>query len=285
MSYIVAKRAMAAAGYYPAFKKARIAYGGAKFIYANRGKVRSAARVIGSAYRRYRMNKTRKRAQKFRPPNPSPGSDTSKTTVIVDEATFSTINDRVLTNLNLANVGHTTINSINGRQRNMINLRGFRICLEIKSIVNEPLYVNIAIVVPRLSGFVDTSNWFRGNDANRAQAFSNTICTSMEYHCLNINTDKYAVLLHKRYLLSSNDDYANNGAYKEHRGKNYMNFDRYIKFNKQVRFETNADTAPEAGVPYLVHWCSRWGEGLNVTQAQSYQVRRRVVTYFREPKC
>lgn len=285
MNAYMAQKALVAAGYGPILKKAKTAYGYAATAYANRGAAVAAAKRIQSVYKRYkRIKRSRGRKRMFRPPSYPSGTATSKSTTVKDDNTFTNLNDRTLTSVNLANIGHTTTNNQNGRQRNILNLRGFKLCMEFKSLINEPLYVNIAVIVPRQGVTVATSDFFRANTSNRTQAFSNTILTSLEFHCLPINTDKYAVLMHKRFLLKSSDDFATNGGFKEHAGKNYMNFMRYVKFNRQVRYSDNADVVPEQGAPYLCHWVSKWGDGVSVTQATSYQVREHFVTYFKESR-
>lgn len=278
MSSIVAKRALAAAGYYPAFKRARTVGTIARMAYSNRRTLYRAATKIGRAWKR----RSRRKAA-FNPPQFTTGTASSKRTVI-DRSTgpvnYSDVTQNLL--VNLSDISHTTSNSIDGRQRNIVNVRGWKICMEIVNTSSAPLYVNVAIVVPKQSVGVSTSGFFRDSTSSRAIDFDATQLTGMEFHCLPINTDKYYVLHHRRYRLASSDSATN--VYKEGNSKNFLNLDFYKKFNRQIRYEDNSDITAEAGRPYLLHWASNWGTGTGEVAVTSYSSSHRIIAYFREPK-
>jgi len=182
----------------------------------------------------------------------------------------------------MTNIDSTTNNTISLRQRDIINVRGFKICMEVTNKGAVPLYFNVAVIAPKDGAAgVNTVDFFRSSATERARDFS-TDLTSLEYHCLPINTDRYTVLKHKRYRLLSGptgSDYIANS------GKNYMNLDWYIPLKRQVRFNNGDGGSPESGKVYFVYWGSGFGQNGGVIQGNAdMEITERIVTYFREPR-
>ncbi len=279
MSVVLAKRAIAAAGYYPAFKRARTVGTMARMAYNNRRTLYRAARTIGRSYRRYRRRK-----QIFRPPNPSVGSANCKRANInTGGGGAQNFNDVTLNVFdNLCRITHTSSNDADGRQRNLINVRGFKICIEVQNVTATPLYWNVAIIIPRQTTAVSTIDFFRANTQERSNNFDPVIMSGLEFHCTPINSDKHVVLMHKRFRLNKSD--LGVSAFDSQQGRSFLNLDFYKKFNKQVRYNRESEDQPDAGTPFLVHWASGWGTGTGETPTTSYTANIRAITYFRETK-
>lgn len=245
---------------------ARIGFNMAKYAYKRR------RRAV------YRMRKRRR----FSPPNPSSGTATSKRHQIRLDAGGTAIGTRSLISENLAAIPHSTANTIDERQRNILNLRGTKLCFEVTNNTDDPLYFNCAVIVPKLSSAVTTTDFFRGSTGERAEDFGVAL-TGLQFHCLPINSDKYHILWHKRYKLRPLNN--STGTQRATSGSNYMNIEKYIKYKRQIRFTGNSDTNAEGGAPFLVFWGARFdtASGTAVT-AGGFTVQRRFISYFKEPR-
>lgn len=234
------------------------------------------------AKRKYRMAmRMNKRRKIFHPENPFAGTSTSKRREIAQDVTGLSSASRTLFTVDMANIPHGGDNNINERQRNLINLRGVKICMEVQNRVTDALYFNIAVLVPKRAASVTNTDFFRSSTAERAVDFDPTALTGLQFHCLPINSDKYKILWHKRRQLIGID----NTALTAQSGKSYMTIQKYIKFKRQVRFNNNTDVVAEGASPFVVYWAS----GFNTAASQgaangAFAVQRRFVTYFREPK-
>jgi len=227
-----------------------------------------------TARRVYRARKRRR----FRAPNPTSGTATAKRTEISNDNGPVARLTKSLNQVNLAAISHSANNTIDERQRNILNLRGVKMCLEVHNTQDDPLYYNCAVIVPKLSPSVSATGFFRGNGADRDVTFGTSL-TGLQLHCLPINADKHYVLWHKRYKLNP----ISNTGYQAASGKSYMTIKKYLKFKRQVRYSDNADTLPEGGVPYFISWCSLYGEASGAGVSALAEAKH-FVTYFREPR-
>ena len=175
---------------------------------------------------------------------------------------------------------------MNQRERSMLNLRGFKICMEWKNDLQEPLYINLCVLCPKAANdtqAIPGPNFFRNQDNNdsRGTDFTNAL-NSNEFHCLPINTDLYTVLRHKRYRLipGSQSDPTTNSA----SGLSYMRTDWWVPVKRQLRFDT-PNSAPTDGQCFLVYWADEFGAtGGSPPVTNAMKVSKRTITYFREPK-
>jgi len=160
------------------------------------------------------------------------------------------------------------------RLRDTINFNGVRLCMELQNTLFTPLYVNVACISSKDGSVPIVANFFRASDGSRSKNFS-TALSGNELHCLPINTDIYAVHMHKRFLLPA----ANGNT-----GLPYRFNKRYIKIKRKIRFEGAGSTQVADGNLYLVHWGAQFGKPTtSVTPATSYTFGCEAVCYFREP--
>lgn len=197
---------------------------------------------------------------------------------------------RTLYSTDLTFIGHTDSNEINARQRDIINLRGFRINLQFqRSTTNTVRDIVLHMAVVHDKGRADaaltatnpiqTGDFFRGNSTNRAIDFQTSLA-GIEFNNLGINTDLYTVLAKKDYYLKS----------PEQDGRQSFRKKIYVKVNRQIRYDnevggTNEEVATD-GRCFLVWWYElASGAGATSAAIQIGTQDRMCVTYWREPPC
>lgn len=191
-------------------------------------------------------------------------------------------NTRELNVVDLTDIPHSTDNSINARQRNVVNVRGVKLCMEVSNSNGAPLYFNMAILSAKdgVAG-IQTANFFRASTGERAVDFDQTL-TGLEFHCLPINVDKYTVLKHKRFRLIGTSQ----ASFTERTGKSYMNLDFYMKLNRQLRWDQTSGIQPISGGVFLVYWADLFqASGGDTPVTGTYSITQRHITYFKEPCC
>lgn len=265
---------------YRASKRMRMAGGIAGHIYRNRGAYYRAARTIGRAWRR-RSRRGRKRIFSRTQIGERVGTTTAKA---VYTANIPKILDtRTLYQTEITSLPQkASFGENNTRLRQIANVRGFKVCMEVRNQSENPMYFNIAVISPKDSNaVVSEPGFFRGyTQSNRSVDFS-TGRSSNEFHCLPINADKYTVLKHKRYRLIPVNQAQT--VYNDHSGHNYMNIGFYTRLKRQVRYQENGVT--ESGKCYLVYWCDEFLSSAGTPSvSEQMQVNEKVVTYFKEPK-
>lgn len=255
-----------------------------KTAYSALGRVaRYAARSGMSSLRRSRfgrpsMKKRFKRENNFSKIGITPNQGTGKKTI--QRAGIQSLATRTLYAEPLVNISHTASNVVNGRQRNIVNISGFKICWELRNESNAGLWFNYAIIAPRNDlGGPTTPDFFRSNGTERGEDFSVSL-DSNRFHCANINTDKYIVLKHKRSMFIPT---ANTGTDIAHSGKNFRHYQMYIKMKRQIRFDSTATAIPTTRQPYLVYWMDKvlTPGGTAATTVATENLH--ITTYWREP--
>lgn len=217
-------------------KRARLAYGAIQYG----PRVIRAASNIARWYRRRRGRRPTRfsRSQIGHRVNESTGK---RYTI---EDSINNYNTRTLYKIDLTNIPKTTSNEIDSRQRDIVNLRGFKFCIELQNRLERPLYFNYAVLSPKNGQTVSEENFFRGSGNGRGLTFSNLLLSSNDFHCRPINADEYIILRHKRYRLSSLV-LEGGSNYTENSGKNYMNIMKYVKLKRQIRYDgLDAQSSP-----------------------------------------
>lgn len=273
---------MIAMRYAPAYKKARVAYGAASYLYHNRKRVGMAANTIRRAYRRYRRSR-----QKFsRTHIGGPvGYGTAKKRETVRE-TQMIVQTRTLYRHEL-NTLPRDLGSIDNssRFRDIVNVRGWKICMEIANTASIPIYLNVAVLSSKQQQIGENANgdnfepdFFR-DEGQRGVDFVDPNLSSIDYHCRPINSDKFVILKHKRYRLA-NDTGSN---YQSGASNSYKNINWWIPCRRQIRYEDGKET-PETGEVKLVYWTDRFLSGVQQLPSTTAQLNLRCITYFKEPK-
>lgn len=174
--------------------------------------------------------------------------------------------------------------SLGYRMRDVVYLSGIKVCVNVVN--NHPtsnwLYFNLALVSAKNRGSVDSSDWFRGYQGDaRSVDFTSGTLTSLDRHCLPINTDEWVVHTHERRLITFG------GTEDESQGKKVAKvwqYEKYIPINRQIRFEGDG-VAPETKFA-LVHYAGEMGNtkaAAAVPVANAYSVEMKIINVFREP--
>lgn len=265
-----------AASYHPAFRYARYAntarrYGPTAFKYGTK--------IARFMYNRYKSRKAKKARFSKQHIGHRVGSARTKTRVELNND-FTGLGSRTLRIRGLTFIPKGQL--INERERNVVNVRGFKICLAVRNMIAQPVYFNAAVVSVRNDTVVTTSNFFRAQGAERGQNFENSL-TGLQMHCLNLNTDKFNILKHRRYRLAP--DVNDSSNYQDNKGNSYMNIDWYIKLKRQLRFDDDDQNTPIDSPIYLVYWCDAWTAAAGSTPiGNAVNVQDRHICYFKEPK-
>lgn len=195
----------------------------------------------------------------------------TKSTSVAGRAT------RNLYSADLVDIVRATDHEIDERSRDIINLKGVKLCLELKNNLDKPLYFNFAVVVPKYdqsNNFVPTNDFFRNNQNGRGTDF-NTGLSSLEFHCMPINADKYIILYHKRCLLGPDGGATFNSAGPP----NFMVLSKWVKVNRQIRFE---DNDPVNGRIQYCYWADNMeGAPADPSVVNAFTISEHFVAYYR----
>jgi len=257
----------------------------------SRGRYRMRYRVRRARRGRYRRRYKRSLPKRARIGMPV-GYATTKRNLVVQEADLNR-NTRTLYSFDLTQINRTTTNAINLRQRDMINLRGFKMDWGIRSgsLLAQPLYVHFAILshtsntsVPTTAaaGCIDDQNFFRGSGPARAIDFSTSL-DGLQVNKLAINQDIYSIL--KRWRVRIEPTVNPTGIMNTTR-TTHLTGKRYVKLNRQVRYDDpSTGQVPTAGRTFLVYWADGVAGVTSGTTAFSnaYAVDLHIVAYFNEP--
>ncbi|ALY05859.1 hypothetical protein [Ctenophore-associated circular virus 2] len=168
------------------------------------------------------------------------------------------------------------------RSRDLAYINGWKFCIELRNNLTEPLYINLAVVVPKHNATIDPNIWFRGYGIDRAIAFDPSTLNSNDFHCRPLNPDAYHILMHKRYRLNGDTDTA---TYAHNSGRNFMNLNLWVPLRRQIRFDESTGTGAQNGRCFFVWWCDKYMSNTGtVTTAASLQMSKRIICYFRDPR-
>lgn len=260
-------------------------------------RARRASRIIGGAYRAYRATKMFRRIKRrvaqyggnafkrrrigarSRIADPVGKSTAKRNQNVTDTLRNWTTNTQYTEDL--TNLGQTTTNEINYRQRGIVNIRGFKLCMSVKNNGNTPIYLNVAVLGSKANPGIINQEFFRSNDNERAVNYNDVNLTDLDRHCRAINTDRWLIFWHRRFMLGCVDQVG--GDYNDKR-QSYMKLEKYVKIGRQFRYsEGTTDSIPENGECKLVYWFGTFnGTGSAVVDAASGELRN--VVYFREPR-
>jgi hypothetical protein len=147
----------------------------------------------------------------------------------------------------------------------------------------NPLYVNVAVVYDKRSNdgttVVGTGDFFRSRGGNtRAQDFG-TALGGLEFRCLPLNTDRFSVIRHKRFMLLSKNPVNTTYAYAT--GKSFKLYEDWIPLKRRITFE---DGSAQSKI-WLLIWCDEmFANPGDAPEGGALTLTRRCTIYFKEPK-
>ena len=224
-----------------------------------------------------------KRRAKIRKIGWHPGSGTTKRFELLtpQQVLFGT---KLAYSESLVDIPKGTNNEIDRRQRDMANIRGFKMCMEFTNLfTTSPLDVRWAIVVDRKQDVPDATfdtttynTFFRGGGTERHKAFpqTGTLLNHLELMTRNINTDQFLIVKGGLIRLAPKDP--DNG-----RGFSYM-LKKYVPLKRQVRYNSAGYPNPQM---WLIWWCDEPGNVGTASTPSACQITQYQTVYFREPKC
>ncbi len=189
---------------------------------------------------------------------------------------------------NLINIPKATVEGErSARERNVINISGIKICLEITSNVDrQPLYFHMAIVSQKgQTTTVTKTDFFRNDGVGTERGTDFDIgLSAQEFDCLAINNDRYNVVKHTKILLDGN----NNGQYSTNGStgtRSYKSLHTYLPIKRQFRWNADTNNNPESDI-FLLYWLDGFGAAAASPSVLSVaQVDLHAVIYFKEPCC
>lgn len=247
--------------------------------YVTRRVARSIRNAAKKRYAAIRSNRPTKRSRVI---GHKKGTGTTKRNVTQDRDVIAR-NTRQLYHHNVISIPKTTTNEIDSRQRDIVFLKGIKLCYELLNLSAEPMCVNLAYIAPKHDNDTDIAQeFFRGSGDTRALNFS-TDLNSNDLHCRPINTDRWHILMHKRFKLDPRE-LSTSITSQRHAStrSSYTTINHYLKINRQIRF--NDDTSVQARSKiYLVYWFDKFmtAGGSNV-QSNLLNVQFRTTLFFKE---
>lgn len=245
-----------------------------------------AAATLGTWYAAKRKKAFKKWAAKMRI-GPQPGIPQAKR-VETASASDGFLNTKVLHYAELTDIAHTTTNEISKRQRDICYISGFKFMAEFKNALQaglpaRPLYLNVAFVYDRESNkgtvIVNGDEFFRANTGNTRYKDFGGAMSAMERHCLPLNTDRFTIISHKRYILGNIKD---SSGMNTNMARSWLSICRYIKLRKRITY-TNDDKANSK--IWLLIWCDMFGDNsADPIQVNALNYDYHVSAYFREVK-
>lgn len=269
---------------YQAYRRTRPYSRGAmamgKFAYSHRKDIAFLAKKLGKAKafkRAQNVVNKRRTAAKI---GEDVGQDTARTSRTVDESSVNKNTRQLYTN-NILDIDRGT--GLHERLRDIIHVKGFKVCMEVKSNTgtvssgNELLF-NLALICPKGQETVDVTDFFRDHHSDRRNQDFSVGLTSTEFHCLPINSDKYHILMHKRYRLgdSLND---HNPSYKF--------IQEWIPINRQFRYVSGESAGNEQvnnyDKIYLVYWADvGMADSASLSLSNAMTVTNHGVLYWKD---
>lgn len=203
------------------------------------------------------------------------GESTGKHWAIL--ADWQLLASRTLAKFELTQISRTAGNTINLRQRDIVNLRGFAINFDFQCLGTNFQYVNMAVLSSKEDNDVNVTDFFRsgGLGTTRYLDFDNAL-SSLQFAHLGINSDKYTILLHKRWKV--------NRSTRGTGSADWRTYKRYLKVNRQIQYDSEIASSCLDKI-FLVIWTDLPGNTQTATPTAdmlTYGVH--VTTVFKEPK-
>lgn len=224
----------------------------------------------------------RRKRKRFSPSSfgERPGTTTGKRTQLQNTSLVFK-DSRVLYTTNLTVIPKTADNDIQGRQRDIVNYRGVKLCMELRNLTDAPIYFNMAVLVAKSRRVVQTADFFRGNEDDRSKDFGDAL-TGLQFHCLPINADEYIIMKHKRWTLNVISNGAAVTGYSREFGSSFKTVSMYIPIKRQLRYDKDSTTPIEP--IYLVYWLDRFGAAEDQTTVPNQvQMSEHHIAYWKEP--
>lgn len=182
---------------------------------------------------------------------------------------------------------NTGVDELDKRERLSATIKGVHLCFELRNNMMEPMYVNVAVVILKGTDCDPyTIRFFRATGNGRALDFDASVLSANDMHCRPINTDRYGILMHKRFLLNPTREDANTMHGQRSPGTSYMAFDKYIPVNRTFQYDVGATSSdPVNARLMLLWWCNPFMATPTATHTTAaISMSCLAVNYFGDPK-
>lgn len=191
--------------------------------------------------------------------------------------------DRTLNSIILDRIPkEVDVHSYTERETDVVNLKGWRICLGFENTTTDPLVIQLALVAVDThdegTSVTLTDEFFRNYiTAQRTENFTST-ATGIEYGCFKTNNDKYKTIHRWSKTLD-----ANQAGVDERR--RFWLFKRYLKFPRQLIYDSTEATegtdSPHNVRIFLVHWAHKIIQNPGAA-VPSYNLQGSMITFWKD---
>lgn len=171
------------------------------------------------------------------------------------------------------------------RMRDLLNVRGFKLRVEVENNQTLPLYVNFAVVHPKQKYEITLDDFFRDNGGDRSINFNDTSLDSLDYATRNINADRYNILMHKRFRLASDAGEIQNAFQPMPNTDATRILQFYVPFKRQIRYDDAGTGELPIHQVYFLCWVDTANTPAgNAPIATVMRFSSRFITYFRNTR-
>lgn len=206
--------------------------------------------------------------------------------------------------------------NINQRERQVVNLRGFKLDISIANVSYDELVMNWAIIHPKtavagttVEGQVVATEFFRDYGTRRSVSPSEmSTRAGLEWVNAKVNTDLYSVLKRGRFTLnpaimpgmptlpddregavplSGVPEWTVPGSIYPHpnKGNSVRTKSMWIPIKRQIRFDQAISASAPPEQLWFVWWAdSPFSSDQSGANADAFAMNFRGITYYREPK-
>jgi len=177
----------------------------------------------------------------------------------------------------------TTADELDKRDTSRVTVAGVRLnwFWRMPLLQSVPLWVNIAIVIPRNALVVDETALFRAYTGEREQDFA--LSQSWWRFNFPINKDRYEVIMHKRFLLAPNSHLNGNVTDVVPNARSIHNMKMYQKINRQFTYDDAVGGEPRQAAPIVIHWYDALGAAaFSASAVNKVELTRSTVVYYKE---
>lgn len=171
--------------------------------------------------------------------------------------------------------------TINLRQKQQVYLAGVKICFQWENEQDIPLTMNFAVVHDKQSNnavtAINVNDFFRATGATSRNTDFSNVLTNNELHCNNLNTDRFTVLRHKRYLIGTKNNASGNHSNTR---SSYGQIHDWISVRRKVTYE---DTHCQSKI-WIMYWFDRFQDpAAQIPVPNVAKISQHFKVYFREP--
>lgn len=257
----------------------RTAYKTAKYVYANRAKVKRAARTIGRAYRSYRKSRAGRLS------GATATSEQWSTAIANTDATMNALNRKTLLAQRIEFCRPPAENNAIGAAPYLtFGVKGIKFCGTFSTgVMNLPTKVHMAIVQAKEPNIEDTKmidEMFRTTNST-VDKYVNYINFTTDptwdpmQDCRTLSKEKFNIVTHMRIKL-------NPGGWGNSVNQRYYHFEKYFNLkNKKFQFEAGGEEI----IVDKPLWILLWHEtmvGTNSTAEILYHINTQ--TYLSKPR-